>query len=320
MSEIETRTREALHDVVDGLDVTEADVSRMEADLLRSVCRTGVAGRRLGSGATVRRRGLAVAAVAMVVAAGGLALSRDEDDSTRPADRPASDQPLVPDELVGTWQNVPDSPWVWEFTSDGKVLVESTAASYLESAPSNTFVSRSGDVFTVRSFEGCDETWRVRTVRPGVAAVTFLRSSCTYLEADGGELMLERVSPRPYLHGDLAAAGPSKERLSSSRSNRIHGVWLHPRTGTLLTVGSPSGKVVRYVLDDDGDGATDPDQSGRVTLATDGPPVFRRDAADASSCVLAFSSVVFDGSLMTTTSPEGGCLPGTAPQTWVRVT
>ena len=86
----------------------------------------------------------------------------------------------------------------------------------------------------------------------------------------------------------------------------------------MLVVGDPGRTdALRYVLDDDGDGVTEPDQRGRVTLREGRPPVFESDAAAQPSCALIFSSIAIVRDQMTTTSPSGGCLPGS--RTWVRI-
>lgn len=324
MTTVEGRTRYALHDVADGLDVTEADIARMEADLLPALSGPRhVAGSR-GFTPVRRRWGLAVAAVAVAAAvAGGLALSADEQDPARPAGAPpssppSSDQPLVPDDLIGTWQNVPDSPWVWEFTADGRIGVTETPGSYLEGNLETQVISRSGDVYTLRvQEEGCDETWRIRSAGPGRRAISFMTSTCrTTAPTEGDELHLERISPEPYLDGDLLAT--TTNPADAGRTYFIRSVWLHVETESVLVVGNPwGGSIGRYVLDDDGDGSTDPDQRGRVELPRNGLPVFRPDAGQGGDCPLAFTAVVVDRHRLTTTGPDGSCFPGV--QVWVRI-
>ncbi|KGN41103.1 hypothetical protein [Knoellia aerolata] len=332
MSEVEARTREALHEVVDGLGVTDHDVARMETDLLSALERP----RRLGSSrvralAPGRRRwGLAAAAVAVVAAvAGGFALTSDDREPARPAGAPTpsnlppSDRPLVPADLVGTWQNVPDSPWVWDFTVDGRLRAVETAAAYLEGSFEDRIVSRTGNVYTVRAEDGCDSTWRIRTMRPGAVGITPLKNSCSQLEVpdEGDELLLERISPDPDLQGELAAVATNDDQGFLRQTYYIDGTWLHVETGTVLVVGAPwGGPVLRYVLDDDGDGATSPDQRGRVTVPETGPPVFRPDGAGSTTCELRFAASVLDKGKVSTTSEGGGCLPGPGPHTWVRIT
>lgn len=323
MSTVEARTREALHDVVDSLAVTDDDVSRMEAELVTALARP----RRLGGGGGVpltrRRWGLAAAAVVLAAAvAGGLALSSDDREAARPAGQPVSDQPLVPADIVGMWQDAPDSPWVWEFRADGEVLAVMNAAAYLEGFAGDRVVSRSGEVYTVSLAQGCEETWRIRPVRPGILGISIPASDCGDPESlEGGELQLERLSPDPHLAGELSVPPVVPTPGFPVGRHVIDGMFLHVESGTVLAIGNPwRGSVLRYVLDDDGDGATDPDERGRVTVPDSGVPVFQPDAGGGGSgCELRFASTLMTKESMTTTSTGGGCLPGPGPHTWVRL-
>ncbi len=311
MNTVESSLREALHEAMDDVHVTDADVARLESAV---AARQAGVSHRESSRRTWRM--VALAAAVVVTAAVGVAQWRDDREPTRPAGAPQSDQPLVPGRLVGTWRNVPDSPWVWVITADGRVAAYSSADEYLAGEFGNQVVRRSGDLFTMKA-GSCDEVWRVRSVNPGTLVSTFLESSCE--TPAGEELSLERISPEPYLGGALSPNAGSDDAKACCSSPFIHGIWLHVETGRVLAIGNPRGStVVRYVLDDDGDGVTNPDQRGRVTLPEGGPPVFRPDTSDARGCVLAFSSFSIVDTTMTTTSEGGGCLPAGKVQ-WVRV-
>ncbi|MFW5470149.1 hypothetical protein ACOCJ4_08905 [Knoellia sp. CPCC 206435] len=146
----------------------------------------------------------------------------------------------------------------WSLAADGEMLAVMYAPAYLEGFAGDRLVSRSGDVYTVSLAQGCTETWRVR-----------------------GELQLERLSPEPYLAGELSIPPVAETPGFGIEKDVVDGVWLHPGTGTVLAVGRPwGGSVLRYVLDDDGDGASDPDQRGRVTVPDNGVPVFQPDAGE----------------------------------------
>ncbi|WP_353950346.1 hypothetical protein V6K52_11955 [Knoellia sp. S7-12] len=303
----------ALHEAMDDVAVTDHDVARMESGL------NGLIEVKARTESSHRRWRLAVAAAAvLVVLTVGVAQRQGDRELSRPAGLPVSDQPLVPADLVGTWQNVPDSPWVWEFTAEGEFSAHSTADDYLKGHAGDRIVARSGEVYTVKSAEQCDETWRIRNVRPGVVTIVLLTSPC---RIETGEMDLERVAPAPYPSGELSPKSTTDDPGSIQWSPFINGVWLHAETGTVLAVGSPwGGDVLSYVVDDDGDGATNPDQRGRVTVSDDAPPVFRPDATEGAECVLRFSSVVIDLGVMTTTSADGGCSPAGSRQKWVRLT
>ncbi|WP_404383331.1 RNA polymerase sigma factor [Knoellia locipacati] len=320
---VESRTGEALHHVVDGLSVTDDDLARMEEELF-----TSLVGPRERDGARRWRLrwGLVVAAVAASAVAGVLAVSGDDrvavERRTRP---PASDRPLVPVDLVGAWRAVPDSLGVWVFAADGGVGRDPGAADYLEGGDvSGRILSRSGDVYTVHSEDGCDETVRIRERRPGAVELWALATTCDPDLGPAPEaILLERVSPDPYLGGELATPPPSQEPGFLPQSSLVDGVWLHVESGTLLGIGQPwRTGVLRYTLDDDGDGKSDPDQQGRVVMSPTAPPVFRPDAStERPACVLAFASLsILHNTMTTTTGPAGGgCLPAGATQIWRRI-
>ncbi|MFW5474785.1 hypothetical protein ACOCJ5_15860 [Knoellia sp. CPCC 206450] len=327
MSIVEARTSAALHDVVDALPVTENDVARMESDLFEVLAAPRVV-RGAGFGATglrgarARRRrwGLVAAAVATAAVVVGLVLTGDPPDPAQPARPPVSDQPFIPPEVVGTWRLGSDSRHVWVFVGDGRVSVDPTADDFLEADFKDRVVSRTGDLYTVHTEDGCDEVVRIRQLRPGVVGLAAQRTSCDpTLGPEPEERMLERVSPQPYLGGALGAPLPTVAPGFAPQSTFLDGVWLHPASGTVLAIGRPwrSG-LLTYVLDDDGDGKSDPDQRGRVTMRDGTAPVFRRDSADRSACQLTFTSVVVVHTTMSTTSEAGGCLlPGT--WRWARI-
>ena len=322
MSTTEARVHDALHEAMDELRVADHDIARMEHDLFAALAGSG---RRQGALRQRRRRWGLVAAVAVLAAvvAGALVVTGDERGSEKlPAKPPASNRPLVPAELVGTWRTVPDARRVWAFVSDGRVSVDPTAGDFLEADFKDRVVTRSGDLYTVHTEDGCDETVRIRFVASGSAALSGQRTTCDpTLGPETEETLLERISPQPFLGGDLARPRPSTEPGFLPQSTFIEGVWLHVESGTLLAMGRPwRGELLRYVLDDDGDGKSDPDQAGRLVMSEAGPPVFKPDATTGlSPCRLEFTSLVVLHNTMTTQTPPGACLTTGARQTWVRI-
>lgn len=322
MSTTEARLREALHDAVDALAVADDDVARLERDLFAALAGRGP--RPAGMRQRRRRWGLVAAAAVLAAAvAGALSVTGDDRGSERlPARPPASDRPLVPAELVGTWRTVPDNRRVWAFVADGRVSVDPSAGDFLEADFKDRVLTRSGDLYTVHTEDGCDETVRIRVVAPGSAALSGQRTTCDpTLGPEVEETLLERVSPQPFLGGELGRPRPSTEPGFLPQSTFVEGVWLHVESGTLLAMGRPwRGELLRYVLDDDGDGKSDPDQAGRVIMSEAGPPVFQPDATTGvPPCRLAFTSLVVLHTTMTTRTPPGACLGTGAGQTWVRI-
>lgn len=322
MNTAEARTREALHDVVDRIEVSGQDVARMEHELAR---RSGTVTGPVGVVAGRSRRRLLVAVAAVVLLAVGVAgLSSRDADPTQPAGAPAQPAgapaqvgPLVPPELVGTWRNVPDSLWVWEFSADGHLGAVESASSYLAGGTrANTVTRRVDDVYTTVDPDGCITEMRISPTSPEAVAVTMLSGTCEVEE--GLELQLERVAPGPA--GARAQLPHRSPGTPFARRNIgfLDGTWLHVESGTVLAVGSPAvGDAHTYVMDDDGDGATRPDQRGLVTLAQDGAVQARPFASDTVGCSPNFASIVTDGARMTTTSAAGGCFPVGSSQTWV---
>ena len=73
-------------------------------------------------------------------------------------------------------------------------------------------------------------------------------------------------------------------------------------------------------MDDDGDGATDPDQRGLITIGTDGSVRARPSAGGGDpTCAPHFTNAMTDSTTMTTTGSGGGCVPTGTRQTWIRL-
>lgn len=323
MSEVEARTRAALHEIVGGVDVTDHDVARMEADLLTALDpRRRPGGSHVRALGPVRRRwGLAAAAVAAVAAiAGGIALSSDGWEPARPAGAPPSDQPLVPPELVGLWREVPNSPHVWEFTADGRVGWTKSANGYLSGEAIGSRVTRRvGDVLTLAPSEArpeCHGDHRFVITSPMAASVTNLSTTCDV--PPGWGTLLERISPETS-PGDAVIPLMGARPQSTVRSvDGIRGSWLHAASGTILVVGGEkSGPWLTYLIDDDGDGSTAPDQRGLVSVRPDGSGQVRPFASADADCTPSFAGVVSDGATLSTTSGRDGCFPPGSTQVWI---
>jgi len=322
VNDVESRTREALHEAVDEVVVSDHDVARMEADLLSSLA--GPRWSAASGGALSRRRrrwGLAAAAVAVAAAvAGGLALSADDPEAVRPAGAPVSDRPLVPPELVGLWRNVPQSPWLWEFTSDGRMGVTQTSSGYLSGETvAKTITRRDGDRYlTVDPTDACSTEFRVTFTSVG-AVVTVLSGTCVD-DWGGAEYDVERLWPGSVGPQALEPRYPKAAAAVRMNGNLLDGTWLHAESRTLLVIGARhAGSSLTYVMDDDGDGSTDPDQRGVLSLGADGAVRARPTAGDDRGCAPQFTTAVTDSATMTTTAGAGGCVPIGGQQTWIRL-
>ncbi|KGN41101.1 hypothetical protein N801_09535 [Knoellia aerolata DSM 18566] len=310
---------ESVRQLVADLVVTESDVERLEVEI-----RERIDSGALGGPAERPRRRWALAAAAAATAAavaGGLALSADDPAPTRPAPTPVSDQPLVPADLVGLWRNVPESPWLWEFTADGRMGATETSSGYLSGGTvAKTISRRDGDRYiTSDPTEDCGTDYRVRLTSAG-AVVTVLSGTCAE-DWVGAEYDLERLSPGVAGPGAILPRHAKADAPTRMTTAQLDGTWFDPESSTVLVVGQGySGVSLTYVMDDDGDGATDPDQRGLLAMEPDGSIRARPSAGNADvECGPQFTNVMTDSATMTTTGADGGCAPTGSQQTWIRV-
>ena len=318
MNATEARTREALHRVADALLVSEHDLDRLEGNLM-----TLIDTRPTEEPTASRpRRDWVVAAVAVLaLVLAGVALWRDTRETTPPASPPKTvSQALVPPELVGLWQNVPDSPWLWEFTAEGRFGYTTSAAGYLRGeALTARITQRAGEAYVVLDPErNCSMNWRIRVVRPEAVDVAVSNEKCGDYAA--ATLSLVRVSPRDPAAPPLRSWFPSEVERTINRVEQLEGSWVNPQTNLVLVVAGPKVRGgLSYLLDDDGDGSVRPDQRGVVTLAADGSTVPQPDPAFDGGCAPVFTKIVTDTATMTTTSGRDGCFPAGSTQTWLRL-
>jgi hypothetical protein len=318
LTAMEARTSAALHVVADGLLVSEGDLDRMEGELM-----TLLETRPPGRGTTRRSRwelGVAAAAVA-ALAVGGTALWRASHEEAPATPAPAPSQPLVPPELVGLWQVQPDSPWLWEFGADGRVMNVDTAAGYLAGGESaGRIIRRDGDRFTLDE-AGASPTvaaacagLRIRVVAPGVASLT---EDCGAAPLD---LRLEKVSPHRPVDPPITPRFPDTVARQVTTVSQLEGSWADQATGLVLVVATQSGDgEPTYLVDGDGDGSVRPDQRGVLTVGTDGSVRPRPAASPSGGCAPVFTKVVTTTAVLTTTSGPGGCYPDGSTQSWIRL-
>jgi hypothetical protein len=324
---MEDRTREALHRVADGLVVSEHDLDRMERSLM-----TLIDTRPTEGPVSPRPRRdwvvAAVAAAALVVA--GVALWRaNTDPPSQPADRPAppSSRSLIRPELVGLWR-AQDSPWLWEITSEGRILNTDTAAGYLR-APSDarggdgalTVTKREGDLYTLAETNPPRTPGDCDTLRIGVVAAdeATLADGCP-TTGEQMVLHLERVSPRDAAAPALTPRFPAAAEQQVTRADQLEGTWAHQGTGRVLVMGRLSAAApLSYVLDDDGDGTVRPDRQGVLTVGADGSVRPQPGTSTGQGCAPVFTKVVSNAATLVTTSGEGDCFRAGSTQTWLRL-
>jgi len=318
MSILEARAHEAMHHVVDGLEVTDEDIGRMEDDLRAALAGHGrLRGQRGGR----RRWGLAVAALLTAVAVGrGAALVADDTSPARLSGAAPAKPRLIPPELVGLWREVPRSPFVWQFTDDDRMGNTPTATGYLTGdVVAMTVTRRVADRYTAsNSAAACSTEFRIRMTPAGLV-VTVLSGTCVD-DRDGDEFTLERLSPG--VPGPQALE-PRYAKADATVPLSVHvldGTWFHVQSSTLLVIGTGhAGSSLTYVMDDDGDGSTDPDQRGLLSVGPDRSIRALPSGVDAAGCTPQFTNVVTDSATMTTTGLDGGCVPAGSRQTWIRL-
>ena len=323
---MEARTRTALHRATDALVVTEKDMDRLEGELM-TLLET-----RPSEGKVARRGrwewGVAAAAVAALVL-GGAALWQVNHEKTTPAapaPAPAPTWPLVQPELVGLWQNQPDSEWLWEITAEGRIQATDTAVAYLRGArvargdeAPITIAKRAGDLYTIQTgLAGSqDECDKLRIHLEAADAAT-MRPGCP--NAETFVLHLERVSPRTAAAGALAPRFPTEAARTVTVTSELEGTWVNEATKQVLAVGQlASGAALTYVLDDDGDGVVDPDLRGLLTVGSDGSVRPVPGSGTGDGCAPVFTKVVSRTATLTTTSGPDGCFPTGSTQTWLRL-
>jgi hypothetical protein len=102
--------------------------------------------------------------------------------------------------------------------------------------------------------------------------------------------------------------------------NDVTGTWLLRGTGTTLVVVPTSSIEGEYVLDDDGDGWSAPDERGSVTLRPDGSVVLSPTEGDDRPCATVFRRVLTTGATLEGEAAENSCgWIGRQQGTWIRI-
>ena len=242
-----------------GLDVTDADLDRLEARVNE---RLHPARRPNGPRRPWEWAVAACAVVALVLAVA--ALWRTRATETVPAS-----PTITPSDLAGLWLvDEQGGEWVWEFSADGRLAVSTTASGYIKRYHHTTFTLE-GDVLSFRDMgEVCRST--VGLSAEGRMTLTPVGGPVRCRLWDPGEGMpwpFIRVSPASLPGAMLTVRNSDRLRAptESGSMTDVVGTWLLRGTGTILVVMRTSSGVGEYVLDDDGDGQVDPDQQGTLS-------------------------------------------------------
>ena len=324
MNGTEGRTRKALHEVADGLLVSDDDLRRMEEDIMTLVD-TPTSKQQYAAPSRRWAWAVAAAAAAALVLA-GTALWRTGDHAVAPvpATSPTADAAILFDpELVGLWRNEVDGNFLWTFTADGRVTWLDSAQGMIHGARElRPVTARDGDTYDVLQQPGdCTVRFHTYFIGPDTARIEVLDDQCPGGYEAGDEGRFERVSGRAASSQPLEPYYPKGPSRPAESMTSVSGTWLDPDTGTVLALASPNWAAgdAEYLMDDDGDGVMSPDQRGRVTMAPSGAVQPVDGPATAGTCAPVFTSVTTDTATMTTTAGAGGCFPEGSRTTWVSV-
>ncbi|HET6967380.1 MAG TPA: hypothetical protein VFI44_03835, partial [Ornithinibacter sp.] len=291
----------ALQTYARGIDVTDADLDRLEA-LVNE--RLHPARRSQGHRRPWEWAVAACAVVALVLAVA--ALWRTPAAETVPAS-----PTITPSDLAGLWLvDEQGDDWVWELSADGRLAMSSTASAYINRYHHTTFTLE-GDVLSFRDRgELCRST--VGLSAEGRMLLTPLGGPvrCRLWDpVDGGPWPFIRVSPASLPGAMLTVRNPDRQRAPTEPGSMtdVVGTWLLRGTGTILVVVRTSPGVGEYVLDDDGDGQVDPDQQGTFVLRPDGGVVLRTERGAEQACDTVYSRVVTSGAILEAELDDSSC-------------
>ncbi len=305
MSIDERHVTTALQAYARGLDVTDADLDHLEAQLGE---RLHPAPRQNGPRHPWEWAVAACAVVALVLAV--TALWRTRAQETLPATTPPPS--ITARELAGLWvvELANSDGYLWHFSGDGRRAVSRTPEQYVDLGGNfEPFTLGPGDVFTFPVDGGsCRAT--VGWAGQGRMTLTPLevQDNCPYFP-DGEVWPFTRVSPASVA-GTAMVRSPNVTVAQLPATQQVSlddvvGTWLLQGTGTTLVVApGPAGRA-QYVLDDDGDGTVDPDQRGTLTLRPDGGVVLR--PSTGAPCDTVYSRVANTGATLEVELDEAGC-------------
>jgi hypothetical protein len=316
----EERTARALHEVAGRVDVTDADLQRLEPDWRAAADR-----RRPRSG-----QWLAAACALLVLALAGVALFVASPRSRPPATPGPTDTTprtaITPADLVGLWRVDGDfDPTLWAFGPDGRMKQLKKPGELVDPARATTLDYRlSGTTLTASGLGTCSRSW---TVAP-----------------DPVGLVLERIATRGacdsvfdawWVHGTLTRLVPSDGRdvrlkYVGGGARRVDGLsalsgtWLLRGTGRLLAVAEARAGATSstYVVTDRAvelvaRGSAALDERGTVTVGRGGTLTFR---PDGGSCDRAYQGALSDYATLQAQLVTGSCgRLGGSSDTWVRL-
>jgi hypothetical protein len=321
----------ALRTYARAVEVTDADLELLESRVRERIHPSSPRGPR---NRPWQWAVAACAVTALVLAV--TALWRAEVRGTAPAS-PAS---ITPADLAGAWLAVDEDGggWIWYFTANGGVHQSNRVADQLDSSafdPTSEpdFTLEPGNIVSFVDYVGpgdsiSSEPLPCRAMAglapEGRMTLTPIsgQNLCGLLD-DGRARHYVRVSPisvagaalvqAPGRHG----AGPAFE---PEYMVDLAGTWLLKGTGTVLYVNRTGLREGEYVLDDDGDAGTDPDEVGTVALRPNGGAVFHPTDGTGGACYRVYQRVLTTTTTFEAELDDASCgVLGGSNGTWVRL-
>ena len=271
--------------------------------------------------ATSRRRwstGLvATAAVGALVLAGIVGWRELQETAApqpaAPVPEPVAELPLDVESLAGVWLTSDFSGRLWNFHRNGTVsLVDPTHRGADVEGPVPYTLTPTGIELPE---EMCD--WALRLTDDGRLGGQVVRTPASGSPCAGVDQMSWiRLSPRSEAGADLVWTGTTPE--GNTESARVHHsptevrglphvsrAWLQQGTGRLLVVTTPEdAETGRYVLDDDGELLSTPDDVGEVSIDPSGDLVLT-SSEESLGCPAGSTAVLAEPVLRGT----GGTIP-----------
>ncbi|MGD8201255.1 hypothetical protein ACQE98_11385 [Ornithinimicrobium sp. W1679] len=275
---------------------------------------------RREQGAVRRRWGaglVAAAAVGSLVLAGAVGWRELQQTATpqpaAPFPEPVAELPLTVDGLAGVWLTSDFSGGLWNFHRNGTVsLLDPTHRGMDVEGPVAYTLTPTGIELPE---EMCD--WALRLTDDGRMGGRVVRAPASDSPCAGVDQMSWiRLSPRSEVGAGLVWTGTTPE--GNAESARVHHsptevlglphvsrAWLQQGTGRLLVVTTPEdGDTARYVLDDDGELLTTPDDVGEVSIDASGNLVLT-SSEESLGCPAGSTAVLAEPLLRGT----GGTVP-----------
>ena len=316
LADADSQAKWGLRSVASGLEVSGADVARLESEFI--VDRSSRPKRlvrprqnRLVAACAVLALALALAALSIVGGVRGVPAT--------PSHFVSASRALTAADLVGVWRVDHDpSPIVWVLNANGKVAIWSTPEDLMGDQSEQGFpYSLKGNVLTLRWRDTCTASWTISVVASGrLGADGVSGGSCGPFSPGWQSSVLTRVVP--------AAAGEVKPKYIVGTLERVQwlsalkGTWLLSGTGRLLAVDDAG----HYVVSDDAatvddNGRVPLVEQGTVTLGADGSVVF---AVKGEDCARTYAPVRSDYATMDARLAQDSCgRLGGAADTWIRL-